>query len=142
MAFGRMQSRNDHVPMSEINVTPLVDVMLVLLVIFLLTAPLMMTGIPLDLPAVHTGLAVQVPHQVKVFMDKEGRIRVEDQPYALAQLPTTFKTQASLNPDAELLLHVDRSVSYGDVMAVVDAARQAGLTRVVFLTLSVSSDLK
>lgn len=76
MTFGRMQSRDDSPPMSEINVTPMVDVMLVLLVIFLLTAPLMMTGIPLDLPSVRDGVGVQVPHQIKVFMDKHGSIRV------------------------------------------------------------------
>jgi len=142
MTFGRMQSRDDSPPMSEINVTPMVDVMLVLLVIFLLTAPLMMTGIPLDLPSVRDGVGVQVPHQIKVFMDKHGSIRVQDQPYSLAQLPTALKTQASLNPDGSVLLHVDRAVSYGEVMAVVDTARQVGLTRVVFLTQSASSDQK
>lgn len=142
MAFGRMQSRDDHAPIGEINVTPMVDVMLVLLVIFLLTAPLMMTGVPLDLPVVRDGAAAQASPQLKVYLDPNGVVHLDEKLSSLAALPTAFRAQATLNPDTELFLYADRAVSYGDVMLVVDVARQAGLSRVVFLTRSEVSQTK
>ena len=103
--------------MSEINVTPLVDVMLVLLVIFLITAPLMGSALRLDLPATEVSSA-------------PGLVFIDDKPVALKALPAVLAMQASADASVEVQLRADQSVPYGRVAELMGLLQKAGLTKV------------
>ena len=119
--------------MSEINVTPMVDVMLVLLVIFILTAPLMASSIKLDLPKTDAAKASEAPKFVTLVVDKTGQIFLNDKPIALDELKTSLTQTAVKNPDTEVQLRADEAVSYGKVVEVMGAAQKAGLNRIGFV---------
>jgi biopolymer transport protein TolR len=102
--------------MSEINVTPLVDVMLVLVVIFIITAPLLATSIRLDLPRTDAGQAGDTSRFVTVVMDPAGQIHLNDKPVSLEQLAQQLQETASQNPDTEVQLRADQGVPYGRVV--------------------------
>ena len=119
--------------MSEINVTPMVDVMLVLLVIFILTAPLMASSIKLDLPKTDAATASEAPRFVTLVVDKTGQIFLNDQPIALDALKTSLGQTAAKNPDTEVQLRADEAVPYGKVVEVMGAAQKAGLNRIGFV---------
>ena len=133
MSFGRFDSTKAPRLMSEINVTPLVDVMLVLLVIFILTAPLLASSIQLELPRTDAAKATQAPQSVTLVVDKTGAIFLNDQPIALAALQARLQQTATQNPDAEVQLRADAAVPYGRVVAVMGAAQTAGLMRIAFV---------
>ena len=136
MSFGRFDSTKAPRLMSEINVTPLVDVMLVLLVIFILTAPLLASSIKLELPrtnAAQATNAVQAPQFVTLVIDKTGAIFVNDQPVTLGALQASLLQTAAQNPDTEVQLRADTAVPYGRVVAVMGAAQNAGLMRIGFV---------
>jgi biopolymer transport protein TolR len=119
--------------MSEINVTPLVDVMLVLVVIFIITAPLLATSIRLDLPRTDAGQAGDTSRFVTVVMDPAGQIHLNDKPVSLEQLAQQLQETASQNPDTEVQLRADQGVPYGRVVEVMGAAHKAGLNRIGFV---------
>ena len=119
--------------MSEINVTPMVDVMLVLLVIFILTAPLMASSIKLDLPKTDAATASEAPKFVTLVVDKTGQIFLDDKPIALAELKSRLTQTAAQNPDTEVQLRADEAVPYGKVVEVMGAAQKAGLNRIGFV---------
>ena len=133
MSFGRFDSTKAPRLMSEINVTPLVDVMLVLLVIFILTAPLLASSIRLELPRTDAAKATQAPQSVTLVVDKTGAIFLNDQPIALAALQARLQQTATQNPDTEVQLRADAAVPYGRVVAVMGAAQTAGLMRIAFV---------
>ncbi len=133
MSFGRFDSTKAPRLMSEINVTPLVDVMLVLLVIFILTAPLLASSIKLELPRTSAAKATQAPQFVTLVVDKTGVIFVNDQPVTLAALQASLLQTAAQNPDTEVQLRADAAVPYGQVVAVMGAAQNAGLMRIGFV---------
>ena len=136
MSFGRFDSTKAPRLMSEINVTPLVDVMLVLLVIFILTAPLLASSIKLELPhtnAAQAANAAQAPQFVTLVVDKTGAIFVNDQPVTLGALQASLLQTAAQNPDTEVQLRADTAVPYGRVVAVMGAAQNAGLMRIGFV---------
>ena len=133
MTFGRFDSTKAPRLMSEINVTPLVDVMLVLLVIFILTAPLLASSIRLELPRTDAAKATQAPQSVTLVVDKTGAIFLNDQPIALAALQARLQQTATQNPDTEVQLRADAAVPYGRVVAVMGAAQTAGLMRIAFV---------
>ena len=136
MSFGRFDSTKAPRLMSEINVTPLVDVMLVLLVIFILTAPLLASSIKLELPhtnAAQAANAAQAPQFVTLVVDKTGAIFVNDQPVTLGALQASLLQTAAQNPDTEVQLRADAAVPYGQVVAVMGAAQNAGLMRIGFV---------
>ena len=136
MSFGRFDSTKAPRLMSEINVTPLVDVMLVLLVIFILTAPLLASSIKLELPRTHAAQAAnaaQAPQFVTLVVDKTGAIFVNDQPVTLGALQASLLQTAAQNPDTEVQLRADAAVPYGQVVAVMGAAQNAGLMRIGFV---------
>ncbi len=133
MTFGRFDSIKAARPMSEINVTPLVDVMLVLLVIFILTAPLLASSIQLELPRTDAAKATQAPQSVTLVVNKTGAIFLNDQPIALAALQARLQQTATQNPDTEVQLRADAAVPYGRVVAVMGAAQTAGLMRIAFV---------
>ena len=119
--------------MSEINVTPMVDVMLVLLVIFILTAPLMASSIKLDLPKTDAIKASEASKFVTLVVDKTGQIFLNDQPIALDALKSSLSQTAVKNPDTEVQLRADAAVPYGKVVEVMGAAQIAGLNRIGFV---------
>ncbi|MGE0497098.1 MAG: ExbD/TolR family protein [Ramlibacter sp.] len=133
MAFGRLERTPGHQPMSEINVTPLVDVMLVLVVIFIITAPLLASSIRLDLPRSDAATASEAPRFVTLVVDKSGRAFLNDQPASLAELARRLGEVATRNPDTEVQLRADEGVPYGKVVEVMGVAQKAGLNRIGFV---------
>jgi biopolymer transport protein TolR len=133
MAFGRLERSQGPQPMSDINMTPLVDVMLVLVVIFIITAPLLASSIRLDLPRTDAAKPNDAPKFVTVALDKAGRTFVDDKPMDAGQLALRLAEAARRNPDMEVQLRADQSVPYGRVVEVMGAAQKAGLNRIGFV---------
>jgi biopolymer transport protein TolR len=133
MTFGRLERARGNRPISDINVTPLVDVMLVLVVIFLITAPLLGSSIRLDLPSAASAKPAEAAASVTVVLDAQGRSFVDDQPLDGAQLAERLARAARANPDTEIQLRADRAVPYGRVVELMGAAQQAGLNRIGFV---------
>ena len=134
MSFGRLERTQGSQPMSDINMTPLVDVMLVLVVIFILTAPLLASSIQLDLPkAEGASPASQVPRFVTVVVDANGQTYLNDQPLSQEALVTRLQRIGAEQPDTEVQLRADASVPYGRVVEVMGAAQRAGLARIGFV---------
>jgi len=124
-------------PMSEINVTPLVDVMLVLLIIFMVTAPLLVAGVPIDLPESRAGALEQQAEPIQVAIDKDGAITIDDVPVAEAALPAKLAEIAAQPEPAEgrrIYLRADRSLDYGRVNRVLGELNRAGLNRVALVS--------
>lgn len=121
--------------MSDINVTPLVDVMLVLLVIFIITAPFMASRLALDLPQAETPSAVQAGNEaaVSVEVDPRGQIHWDGQPVTPEALRERLQEAARRNPATELQLRADASVPYGQVVQLIGLAQSAGLSRIGFV---------
>ncbi|MBS0341814.1 MAG: biopolymer transporter ExbD [Proteobacteria bacterium] len=131
---GRALGGGGQRPLSDINVTPLVDVMLVLLVIFIITAPLMASSIRLDLPKTDAGQPLEAPKFVSIVIDAKGAIFLDDAPVDDAQLATGLDKAAVASRDTEVQLRADESVPYGRVVQVMGAANKAGLSRIGFVT--------
>jgi biopolymer transport protein TolR len=137
MSFGRLERSRAALPMSEINVAPLVDVMLVLLVIFMLTAPFMASALRLELPrasATSTPAAAASPLRVEV--DALGQVQLNGLAVDAAQLAQRLAEAAAAQPDAEVQLRADQAVPYGRVVELMDAAHRAGLSRIAFVARS------
>jgi len=128
--MGEFESSPERAPMSEINVTPLVDVMLVLLVIFLITAPLMGSALRLDLPATEAASSPAPINSLSLILDPQGLIFIDDKPVALEALPAVLAMQASTDASVEVQLRADQSVPYGRVAEVMGLLQKAGLTKV------------
>ncbi len=120
--------------MKDINVTPLVDVMLVLVVIFLLAAPLLASSIRLDLPRAGGSAPGATAQAITVVVDATGQAFLNDQPLQQAALAQELQTIASRRPDTEVQLRADTAVPYGRVVEVIAAAQAAGLQRIGFVT--------
>jgi biopolymer transport protein ExbD len=135
MAFGGFDSNDGPMrPMAEINTTPLVDVMLVLLVIFIITAPLLTHAIRLDLPGAQAPVSAETPQTVTVSIDAEGRVFWDDAPVDAAALAERLAAAARRAPQPELHLRADREVRYQRIAEVMAAAQQAGVARIGFVT--------
>ena len=133
MSFGRLERPQSAQPISEINVTPLVDVMLVLVVIFILTAPLLTSAIKLDLPQSAAAKPAQASRALTLVVDRVGQIFLADQPITPERLAQELRQAAQANPDTELRLRADAQVPYGRIVEVMGVAHQAGLHRVGFV---------
>jgi biopolymer transport protein TolR len=133
VAFGRLERTKGEPPMSEINVTPLVDVMLVLVVIFIITAPLLASSIRLDLPRAEGAQPGDAPRFVTVVLDKAGQVFVNDKPVTPPQLAEQLAAAAQANPDTEIQLRADQAVPYGRIVEVMGVAHKAGLSRIGFV---------
>ena len=124
-------------PMADINVTPLVDVMLVLLIIFMVTAPLLVAGVPIDLPESRAGALEQQAEPVQVALDASGAITIDDAPVAEAALPAKLAAIAAQPAPAEgrrIYLRADRTLDYGRVARVLGELNRAGLNRVALVS--------
>lgn len=128
------RARHRRVPMAEINVTPMVDVMLVLLIIFMVTAPLLVAGVPVNLPDSRAGALDQDQEPVQVSLDAEGKIFVNEAEVPARALPQTLATFAARSEKPQVFLRADRSLDYGRVMRVMGELNRAGLNRVSMVT--------
>lgn len=137
MSFGRLEKVTGAQPMSEINVTPLVDVMLVLLVIFIITAPLMASRLQLELPKTQTNatpISAQAKDTVSVSLDRSGQWFWDDQPTDDATMQRHLTDAARQSAETEVLIRADATAPYGRVAQLIGLAQQAGLVRVGFVT--------
>jgi biopolymer transport protein TolR len=132
MAFDQTNPGGESI--SQINVTPLVDVMLVLLIIFMVTAPILQQGVTIDLPKVAAGPLTGEEEQLVVNVTKAGQVFLNDTPVTLDQLTAKLQAIAAARPDRPLYVRADQAVAYGEVMRVMGAVRAAGLTRVGLVT--------
>ncbi len=133
MSWGRFERPRAAPPFSEINVTPLVDVMLVLLVIFMLTAPLLTTELRIELPRVAAAAAPAPSASLVLEIDQAGQAFLDGQPLDAAALERRLAEAAAARPDTELQLRIDQSVPYGRVAQIMGWAQQAGLGRIGFV---------
>jgi len=133
VTFGRLQRTQGPQPMSDINMTPLVDVMLVLVVIFIITAPLLASSIRLDLPHTDAAKPNDAPAFVTVVLDRSGGTFLDEQAISPAQLADRLAQAAQRNPDTEIHLRADQAVPYGRVVEIMGAAQKAGLNRIGFV---------
>jgi biopolymer transport protein TolR len=145
MAFGRFERTPGQTPMSEINVTPLVDVMMVLLVIFIITAPLMVSRLAMDLPKTE-GVQASAPAQVvRLALDTQGQVYLDEQPVSMGVLARLLHERAAQSAAQgggllpEVQLRADEAVPYGRVVELMGLAQQAGLNRLGFVTEAKSS---
>ena len=122
-------------PMAEINVTPLVDVMRGLLIIFMVTAPLLASGVPVELPESRANALDQQPDQVTISIDREGFIYIDDGLIEQGRLPEALANVRCGVDDAPLVtLRADRALDYGRVMAVMGELNRAGCNRISLVT--------
>jgi biopolymer transport protein TolR len=122
---------------SDINVTPLVDVMLVLLIIFMVTAPLITQGVEVDLPKTKAQTLDGDETKTVLSLSKDKKIYLgtnEESPIALEELETKLKTNAKLQADKEIFLHADRNLSYGYVIDIMAIIKRAGIERLGMVT--------
>jgi biopolymer transport protein TolR len=119
--------------MSDINMTPLIDVMLVLVVIFIITAPLLASSIKLDLPVAEGAQAGHAPKSVTLVVDASGQTFLQDQALAMDALVRQLQLVARDNPQTEIMLRADKTVPYGRIVEVMGAAQSAGLNRIGFV---------
>jgi len=135
MSFGGFErGPSPSQPMAEINVTPLVDVMLVLLVIFIITAPLLASAIKIDLPEVRAAPAGGAAATIRLALDAGGRLHWNEQPIDDVDLLPRLTEAARARPQPELHLHADKATRYERLAQVMAAAQEAGLTRIGFVT--------
>jgi biopolymer transport protein TolR len=133
MAFGRLERSSGPQPMSDINMTPLIDVMLVLLVIFIITAPLLASSIRLDLPQTPAASASNAAAALMLTVDKSGQAFLNDKPVSAAELAAELASASAIDPDTELQLRADAAVPYGRVVQIMGIAQKAGLGRIGFV---------
>lgn len=134
MSFGSFDSGGMTQPMAEINTTPLVDVMLVLLVIFIITAPLFHQAVPVDLPKVDATKLDDRPRVVSVAIDDRGRVFVDADEVERESVGGRLSVLAQELRDPELHLRADRGVRYERVTEVLAAAQRAGIVKIAFVT--------
>lgn len=132
MAFGTQTDADD--VMSEINMTPLVDVMLVLLIIFIITIPVMKHSVNVDLPVAANQPQVVLPQTIRLSVDAQGQYYWNEGVVDEAALPGLLKTEAAREPQPELHIRGDKAVRYERVAQVMAAAQRAGLRKIGFVT--------
>ena len=134
MSFGRMERTPGSAPMAEINMTPLIDVMLVLLVIFMVTAPLMVSAVRVELPQASAApVADAATPTLEVAIDKAGLVYLRDKPLAGAALEAALRDAATRDASTEVQLRADTELPYGRVVEFMALANRAGLSRVGFV---------
>ena len=138
MAFGRLERNPGSQPMSDINMTPLIDVMLVLLVIFIITAPLMTSSLKLNLPKSEAAGSSDAPAFVALAIDSQGRLYLGDQVLAPDKarelIAQRVREAARRDPATEVQLRADSQVPYGRVAELIGWIQEAGLSRIGFVT--------
>jgi len=126
--------RRAHTPMSQINVTPFVDVMLVLLIVFMVTAPLLTVGVPVDLPKSQAQSINEPVEPLVVSVDGEGRIYLQETEITLPELVPKLRAITERKPDTRIYVRGDKAIAYGEVMRVMGRINGAGFTKVALVT--------
>ena len=134
MAFGSFNPQRQQSMMSDINVTPMVDVMLVLLVIFIITAPMFSHAVKLDLPQTQAAASQQAPSAVTIAIDSQGALHWDQERVDMAGLEVRLARAGALAPQPELRLRADKNTRYEVVAQVMAAAQGHGLSKLGFVT--------
>jgi biopolymer transport protein ExbD len=134
MAIGSFDGRQHQAPMAEMNVVPLVDVMLVLLVIFLVTAPLLTHSVKIDLPKAASSANITKPEHIEFGIREGGELFWNGEAVPLATLSQRFTAEVARQPQVELHIRADRNARYESVAQVMSLAAKAGLVRIGFVT--------
>jgi biopolymer transport protein ExbD len=134
MAFGNPNARGANQPMTEINIIPLVDVMLVLLVIFIITAPLLTNAVKIDLPQAASAPNLTKPDNIQLAIDEGGHYYWNGEQVERAALEQRLKEAGQRNPAPELHLHADKGTRYEILAEVMSEASRDGVTRIGFVT--------
>jgi biopolymer transport protein TolR len=133
---GRRRHRRAHRrPISDINVTPFVDVMLVLLIVFMVTAPLLSAGVPVDLPQAQAKPLALEKEPVAVTVDTQGRVFIKDSEVTMENLVATLSSAVQGNLDERIYVRGDKAVSYGQIMQVMGVISSAGFTHIGLVAL-------
>jgi biopolymer transport protein ExbD len=134
MAFGGFERGAQNAPMAEINMIPLIDVMLVLLVIFIITAPLLTHAVKVDLPKAVSTPNTTKPQNVQLAIDRAGLVYWNGEVVDEAGWRARMRASAALSPQPEVHVRGDNTVAYGKVVRVLSDAARLGLTRIGFIT--------
>jgi len=126
--------RRGYRPLADINMTPMIDVMLTLLIIFMVSAPLLSVGVPVDLPEVTAGALSQSEEPAAVTVRADGSIFLQESPVELRKLLATLDAMKKSNPKLAITFRGDRGANYGRVMEVLGAMNEAGFTNISLLT--------
>ncbi|MBB2484748.1 biopolymer transporter ExbD [Mitsuaria sp. WAJ17] len=140
MSFGRLERRESPRPMGEINMTPLIDVMLVLLVIFMITAPLMTSSLRLDLPKSEAATPSDTPQFIAVALDPSGELYLGEERITPAEFRKRIQQLGQARPEMEVQLRADQAVPYGRVAELIGWIQDGGLHRIAFVAQAPSSD--
>ena|ERR1700693_5311976 len=134
MSFGGFNDQQNTTPMAEINVTPMVDVMLVLLVIFIMAAPLFTHAIKLDLPSAQSAPSDEKPTTVTIAVDPAGKLFWNDAPVSRADLTARLTLEAAKKPQPDVMIRADKNTRYEVVTDLLAAAQTQGLSKIGFVT--------
>ncbi|MCK6410998.1 MAG: biopolymer transporter ExbD [Azonexus sp.] len=134
MAMGSFNSGGSQMPTAEINMTPLVDVMLVLLIIFIITAPLMTHSVKVDLPRAASNPTPEKPMTLQVSINAENQVFIGSEPVDRNALEARVREAVQQDAQVEMHLKADRATRYETVAETMSAARRAGLAKIGFVT--------
>ena len=132
MAFKFNRSKNE--PMSEINVTPFVDVMLVLLIVFMVTAPLLTVGIKVDLPKVEATALTDIKDPIEITVKLDGEVYIGESKVEVENLIPRLNAITEQNTEARIYIRGDRVVAYGRIMEIMSIINSAGYIKVALIT--------
>jgi biopolymer transport protein TolR len=130
----RRGHRRSYTPMSEINVTPFVDVMLVLLIVFMVTAPLLTVGVPVDLPKSQASPISEDTEPLVITVDREGTIYIQETEVPFDNLVTRLNAITDRKPETRIFVRGDREIAYGQIMRVMGRLNGAGFEKVALIT--------
>jgi len=133
MQPNRHGRRNTYAPMASINVTPLVDVMLVLLIVFMITAPLLTVAVPVDLPKTQAQSLKQDKEPLIISIDKKGHVYLQETRSSLKQLVAKLKAITNVNKNSRIFVRGDSHIRYGRIMEVMGTISAAGYTKVALV---------
>lgn len=134
MAFGGFNQGSERQPTSDINMVPLIDVMLVLLIVFMITAPLLTHSVKIDLPKAASQPNEEKPETIALAMDGEGQLFWNNTPLPADELKGKLAAAATQQPQPELHLRADQNTRYQKIAEVMSAAREAGIEKMGFIT--------
>jgi biopolymer transport protein ExbD len=134
MAFGSFKAGSESAPMAEINMVPLIDVMLVLLVIFIITAPLLTHAVKIDLPKASSHANLTKPDHIALSIDGNGQLFWNGERMERSELNDRMAAAAKIDPQPELHLRADKTTQYQALAEVMASAGKAGLTRIGFVS--------
>jgi biopolymer transport protein TolR len=133
LSGGNNRRRGGYRPMSDINVTPFVDVMLVLLIVFMVTAPLLTVGVPVELPESSTSALSDTTDPIVVTMKSDGEVYIQETPVPFEQLAGRLSQVTKQNINTRIYVRGDRNLNYGKIMQVMGCISEAGYSKVALV---------